>query len=143
MPPTKPLPEAVYRLVTKRGKNDCAIAVLATYLRQEYEVVLIASAKVSSSAWQEGLTQKEILRTAARLKTPLRMIPYTALDDDFDETTGLLWIEYNHVSNRHVVFQHKGWIFDPEDDPISLWEWEEFMRINNAYPIALYTREER
>lgn len=134
------LADATYRIIPKRGKNDCAIAVLATYLQREYEDVLLAAAKVRKDVWGTGLAFDQIPKVARRLGVTTRWYRVGAFD--IEEATGVLWVGYHDVSNQHVVFLHEGQIFDPEHNPVSMWDHDDFMRHMAAYPQQLLMKVE-
>jgi hypothetical protein len=134
----KPLPQAAYRLHPKRGSNDCAIVVLATFLRRDPGEVLIAASKVRKDVWQHGLEYTQIIRTATKLGIKARWTKVFAVEEE----TGFLWVSYNDVATHHAVFLHEGAIFDPDHDPISLWLHDDYFVYHNAFPAALLRIEE-
>jgi hypothetical protein len=134
----KPLPQAAYRLHPKRGSNDCAIVVLATFLRRDPGEVLIAASKVSKNVWLNGLHYNEIVRTATKLGISTKWTKVFTVEEE----TGLLWVSYRGATQEHVVFLHEGSIFDPDNDPISLWDHDDFFMFHNAFPAALLRIEE-
>lgn len=128
MPPS--LPSAVYRIVPKQGKADCAIACLAMLLRRDYGEVLAAAARISRTLWTAGLTTPEMIRVARRLKS--RLVLSDTIDPE--EDTGILWVTFRDRAGWHVVLLHQGLVFDPEHDPVSMWDYEAFCAVQNAVP---------
>jgi hypothetical protein len=125
-------------IVPKRGENDCGIAALATYLRRDYEEVLLAAGRVSKNVWNIGLACTEFVRVAKLLGVKAQWFKTFNLEED----SGVLWVSYHDVSNEHIVVLNDGWIYDPEHNPVSCWEQDDFMRHNNAFGNALLKRVE-
>jgi ABC-type bacteriocin/lantibiotic exporter with double-glycine peptidase domain len=128
-------PHAAYRLISKRGANDCAIASLAMILRREYEEVLLASAKVSPTVWKDGLTVTEMQKVAKRLKINTRILKARpSYEFDITAETGVLWVGYNDSAREHVVALFEGgWIVEPEYDPPVMAEHDDYLAVHNAY----------
>jgi hypothetical protein len=132
-------PHAAYRIYSKRGDSDCAIAAMATVFRRDYEEVLIAAAKVAPHAWKSGLTWLQMRQVARRLKVKTlvrKAVPH--LDFDMEDETGVLWVGHHDSTNEHcVVLLDGGWIIDPEYNPAVISEHDDYLRVHNAYPGAL------
>lgn len=133
------LPHAVIRLYPKRGENDCAIATLASYLRRDYEEVLLAAGKVQPRVWEAGLYCTDFIKVANRLKVPVKWHKTFDLDAD----TGVLWVSYNDRGLEHVVLLDEGRIYDNDHDPISVWSPEDYFGHYNATPKQLLMRLDR
>lgn len=127
------LPHAVIRLYPKRGENDCGIATLASYLRRDYEEVLIAAAKVAPRVWQAGVYCNDFVRIARRLGVGVRW--HKTFDLDVD--TGVLWVSYNDRNMEHVVLLDEGRIYDNDHNPVSVWTPEDWFGHYNAVPKLL------
>jgi hypothetical protein len=86
-------PRVAYRVYSKRGDADCAIAAMATVFRRDYEEVLIAAAIVYPDAWNHGLTLPHMQRVARRLKikTAIRTVTGGVPSFDIEDETGVLW----------------------------------------------------
>lgn len=140
MPP-RALPEDAIRLHVKRGKNDCAIAALASYLGRDYEEVLIAASKVSKHFWTNGLNGPDHIRVARRLG--FRGARWTKAFD-VETERGVLWLQYHDSAEReHSVVLIDGLIFDPDHSPPALTDCDDYLRTQNAKPEALFTTMER
>lgn len=129
-----------YRIYSKRGPADCAIAAMATIFRRDYEEVLIAAARVSPTAWPSGLHLTQMQRVARRLKvkTTIRKVLGGRPEFDLEEATGVLWLGHNDSTNEHcVVLLDGGWIIDPEYNPAVAAEHDIYLRVHNAYPGGL------
>lgn len=138
---SKPLPYPVLRIVPKRGDNDCAIAALASYLGHDYERVLIAASKVNRRVLEEGLTAKDIAATATKLKIKGS---WSTFHDHYDANDrGLLWVTYNDRPLEHVVMFVEGFIYDPDHDPVSLWDAEDYFAHYNAVGVSLFSKVEQ
>lgn len=129
------LPHASYRVYSKRGKSDCAIAAMATIFRRDPEEVLLAAAKVSPRVWESGLYCTDMVKVARRLK--IKAVWRYAGQFSPEDDIGVLAIGYNDNRNEHCVALIEGWVLDPEQNPVSLWEYDEFCRVENAYGNAL------
>ena len=127
------MPHAFFHLYSKRGKSDCAIASMATIFRRDYEEVLIAASRASSTVWRMGLSCKDMSTIARRLKVKTKW----KHNPDFEEDIGVLMIDYNDSSKCHAVVLIEGWIFDPEHNPIMACRFDEYYRAHNAYGTAL------
>lgn len=136
---SKTLPSATYRLHSKRGASDCAVAALAIILRRDPEEVLVAAARFKPTVWGAGLYCTDMVRVARRLKVKARWL--TTGQFDADEDTGVLWVSYHDSTKEHCVALIEGLVVDPEHTPVSLWEYDEFCRANNAYGNALLVVE--
>ncbi len=131
-------PEASIRLITQRGKNDCAIASLATYLGRCYEEVLIAACQVSKTVWSAGLSGPEHIKVAQRLGIRTRWVRRFNIEED----TGILGISYTDDALSHDTVLIEGKIFDPEYAPASLIDHDDYCRVLCAVPRALFIRVE-
>lgn len=131
---TTPLSHASYRLYPKRGPADCVIACMATIFRRDYEDVLIAAVGVNKHAWRSGLHTTEFARIARRLKVRAEWKVKPVLDED----TGVLWIGYHDSTREHCVVLLEGKVIDPDHDPVSLWDADDYLRANNAYANQLF-----
>lgn len=131
----KPLPHATYRVYSKRGPADCSIAAMATIFRRDPEEVLIAASRISPTVWRSGLHLTEMLKVARRLKVKVR-VKYAAQIDP-DDDIGVLWISYNDRVDEHCVSLVEGWVLDPEEHPVSLWRYADYMTVQNAVPNGL------
>jgi hypothetical protein len=136
--PRKQFPEACIRLVTQRGKNDCAIACLATYLGRDYEEVLIAAGRVSRTVWSAGLSGPEHVKVARALGVTAKWTRSFNLDED----TGILGVSYTDDDLAHDTVLIEGRIFDPEYAPASLIDHDDYTRVLHAVPRALFIRVE-
>lgn len=128
-------PHAAYRLISKRGDNDCAIAAMSIIFRRDYEEVLLAASKVTSMVWRSGLTINEIQKTAKRLKVKTRVLKSRPTAEfDITAETGILWIGYNDSPREHVVALFEGgWIVEPEYNPPVMAEHDDYLAVHNAY----------
>jgi len=131
------LPHAVVRLYPKRGENDCGVAVLASYLRCDYEEVLLAAAKVNPHVWQRGLYYQDFVKVASRLGVPAKWTKAFSTDDD----CGVLWVTYNDLKMEHVVLLDEGRIYDSDHNPVSVWSTEDFFAHYNAVPVHLLVKQ--
>lgn len=137
MPSPRKFPEAAIRLITKRGKNDCAIAALTSYLSRDYEEVLIAASRVSRTFWTAGLSNPEHVRVAKRLGVKTRWTK----SFDIDDATGVLWVSYHdNADTQHSVVLIEGKIFDPDYTPVCLIDHDDYFRVFNAFPNQLLVR---
>lgn len=137
---TKPnLPQATYRVHSKKGDSDCGIAAMAIILRRDPEEVLIAAAKIAPTVWTKGLFCTEMVRVARRLKVKARWL--TSGQFDPEDATGVLWVSYHDSTKEHCVALIDGKVIDPEHTPPSLWEYDEFCKANNAYGNSLLVVE--
>jgi hypothetical protein len=129
---TTTFPPSVFRLIPKRGHNDCAIAALASYLRVDYEEVLLAAARIAPNVWRHGLTGPQMLAVCRRLgfKAQWRQ------RYDIDEASGILDLQFRdrRPDDRHVVLLLNGLVFECEHDPISVWEPDLYCAFFNAEP---------
>lgn len=133
----KPLPEIAIRLHTKRGKADCSIAALASYLGRDYEEVLIAASKINKAFWHNGLSGPQHVRVAQRLGFRTRWTKTYDIETD----RGVLWMQYHDNADlEHSVVLIDGLIFDPEYVPATLIEQYDYCRILNGNPNALLMR---
>lgn len=124
---------AVHRLHAKWGDNDCTIAAMATIFRREPGEVLIAASKVSPTVWRTGLSCKEMLKVAHRLKIKARW----KHGFDPEEDTGVLVIGFNDKVGEHCVVLLEGWIIEPEHDPVSVWRFDDYYKATNSYGTTL------
>lgn len=129
----KTLPHATYRIASKRGEADCAVAAMAMVFRLDYEEVLIASARIAPHVWRSGLHATEMTRIARRLKVKVAWKPHF----DPDEDTGLLWVSHRDSTKEHCVVLIEGWIYDVDHNPVSLWRYSEYCTAQNAYGSSL------
>lgn len=134
---SKPLPSAPYRIHSKRGDADCAVAAMATIFRREPGEVLIAASKVVPNVWHSGLFCTQISKVAKRLGLKTKWCPVTVTAFDPEESTGVLWVGHHDTTNEHCVVLIEGWIYEVEHDPVSMWRYDEYMRATNAYAGAL------
>lgn len=135
----KTFPEASIRLFPKQGKNDCAIACLASYLGRDYAEVLIAASRVSKTFWTAGLSGVEHVRVARRLGVKTKWTKTFDLNDDI----GVLFVTYHDNSTQqHDVLLIEGRIFDPEYSPACLIDADDYMRVVNAAPQSLFIKVE-
>jgi hypothetical protein len=134
----QPFPEASLTLHVKQGKNDCAIACLASYLGRHPAEVLIAAAAVSKTFWAAGLSGIEHVRVAKRLGYKTKWTKKFDLEDDI----GVLFVTFHDNTMQHDVVLIEGRIFDPEYSPARLIEVDVYMRCLNASPEALFIKVE-
>jgi hypothetical protein len=130
------LPYPVVRLIPKRGENDCAVATLASYLRRDYEEVLVAAAKVRPTVWAAGMYCTDVARVAARLGVRGRWLKSFDVDND----SGVLWVSYNDNGLEHMVLLDEGKIFELDHNPVTMWDTEQFFGHYNAVPKQLFVR---
>lgn len=129
-------PPAAIRLYSKRGSADCAIAALASYLRADYEEVLIAASKSRGNVWKHGLDGPQMVRIGRRLGFRLRWRKIA--EQELDEVSGVLAIEhYDQPNTRHAVLIVEGAVYDSDDNPVTRWDADVYLRIKNAYPTQL------
>lgn len=133
-------PPAVIRLHPQRGRADCVIAALATYLRVDPEEVLIAASKVAPNVWREGLGDREILRVARRLGYRVRW----RRTFDAEEDTGVLQVEFRDQIDpasgnlrKHAVTLIEGAVFEADHNPVTRWEASTYLSYFNAEPKQL------
>jgi ABC-type bacteriocin/lantibiotic exporter with double-glycine peptidase domain len=138
------LPHAVMQIVPKRGENDCAIAAMAMYLRRDYEDVLLAAGRVSRNVWNVGLSCPEMVKVAKLLGVKTQWFKTFNLEENEDKEadSGVLWVSYHDVSNEHIVVLDEGKIFDPEHNPVTYWDADDYMRHCAAFGNALLKRVE-
>jgi ABC-type bacteriocin/lantibiotic exporter with double-glycine peptidase domain len=131
-----PLPPAAIRLYSKRGNADCAIAALASYLRVDYEEVLIAAAKARGNVWKKGLNCPQMINIGKRLGFALHWRKITA--DTLDEATGVLAVRhYDAPQTEHALLIVEGVVYESEDHPVTRWDVDAYLRTRNAYPSQL------
>lgn len=136
---SKPMPEATYRIHSKRGKADCAVAAMAIIFRRDPEEVLIAAAKFKPTVWTAGLYCTDMVRVARRLKLKAEWKVTGQFDPE--DATGVLWVSYHDSTKEHCVALIEGMVIDPEHTPASLWDYDDFCRANNAYGNSLLVVE--
>lgn len=129
---------APFRLYPKRGDADCTIAAMATIFRRDYEDVLLAAAQVSKHVWRSGLHCPDVLRVARRLKIKARW----CRTFDSEAETGMLWVSYHDSAKEHCVVLINGLVVDPDHNPVSLWDVDDYMRAQNAFANQLLIVEE-
>lgn len=134
----KAFPEASIRLFTKQGRNDCAIACLASYLGRHPAEVLIEASKVSKTFWTAGLSGIEHVRVARRLGFKTKWVKKFDLEDDI----GVLFVTFHDNTMQHDVVLIEGRIFDPEYTPACLIEADDYLRFFNASAEALFIKVE-
>lgn len=126
---SKPLPSAVYRIAPQRGQADCAVAAMAFIFRRDQEEVLIAASHVDPTVWRTGLSCTQMSKIARRLKIKTRWNSHF----DTDESIGVLWVGFHDNTKEHCVVLIEGWIYGVEHDPVSMWRYDEYMKVRNAY----------
>lgn len=121
------------------GKDDCAIACLASYLGCHYAEVLVAASKVSKTFWTAGVSGVEHIKIARRLgiKSKWRRII------DIENDIGVLYVVYHdNASLAHDVVLIEGRVYDPEYSPACLIDADDYFRVLNARPQSLFIRQE-
>lgn len=136
---TAPTAHATYRVIGKHGTADCAVATLAMALRQDYEAVLIAAAKINAHVWTGGLHATDILKIAKRLGAKKAKWSTTF---DAADSRGVLWISHRDSTKEHCVFLLDGLVFDPDHDPVSVWDYEDYCAAQNTHGHQLLRIEE-
>lgn len=131
-------PEASIRLWPKLGKNDCAIACLASYLGREYPEVLIAASKVSKTVWTAGVSGVEHIRIAKKLGIKAKW----TRTYDIEHDTGVLFVTFHDNTKQHDVVLIEGKIYDPEYSPPCLIDYDDYCRVLNAAPDSLFVKVE-
>ena len=56
---------------------------------------------------------------------------------DPENDRGVLTVGYNDRVGEHCVVLLEGWIIDPEHDPVTVWEYDDFYKAHNAYGTTL------
>ena len=129
---------APYRLYAKRGEADCSIAAMATIFRRDYELVLIAASAINKHVWRSGLHFAEFPRVARKLGIRARW--HTSFDVEHE--TGVLWTGSHDSTKEHVVSLIEGKIADPDHDPVSFWDYDDYYRATNRYGSHLLVVED-
>lgn len=120
-----------------RGLTDCAIAALSTYLRVDYEEVVIAAERLYPAAWRNGLDGVQIAAVATELGFTGRWLRRY----DLSEATGIL--DLRERASRHVVVVLDGWIFELGHNPVTVWEPELYCQFFRAKPRNLFVVDDR
>ena len=129
----KPLQSAAARLWPKRDKHDCGVAALASYLRRDYEEILVAADRVQPAFWREGLREVEYIRICKRIGMPSAWT--RTFDPDTDD--GVLWVTYHDAIRHHVMLLMDGKVYDPDTNPVSVWDFDDYIRHFAAEPVML------
>lgn len=123
----------------QKDGGDCAVAALAMYLGVGYQQVRAVCHK---NVGTDGLTDRQILNTARKLKQPLRWTN----DGDLSETIGILKVERPEHDNPkeleyHTVVLLKGVIYNPADGLI--WtDIDAFFKARRWKPVGVFVRKE-
>lgn len=100
------------------GHGDCAVAALELACGVTYENALAAALTVDSAVLSRGLTNQEIIRSAALLGWKGKVHRHFDLIED----TGILCVYQPRVKNSaHVVYLWEGRIIEPKSDRCQLW----------------------
>lgn len=124
----KSLPVAATRLYSKRGDTDCAICCLAMLLHLHPNEILIAASRVRRQVVEDGLKMIDLVKVAARCgEQAIWTRSFNHEEDD-----GILWVQYRDSDKRHAVMLSDGKVYDPDYDPIAMWEFDDFVRFWNV-----------